>query len=95
MSNTEDVRRVMTASINAEALSVEEKDLCEKYGQLWDTQQLQQDYTVHGFMAPFVKVTRKSDNVDGLMMFSHHPRWYHSFEPTEHDRSSGIRIQPI
>ena len=89
---TEESRRIMTDTINEEAQTSSEDQLREKYGQLWNTKQLQEDYEVHGFMAPFIKVTRKSDNVDGLLMFSHHPRWYHSFKPEAHDRSHGISI---
>ena len=49
------------------------------YGQVWDTQELQADFQVHGFLAPFVVVTRKSDDVKGSLMFSHKPRYYYSF----------------
>jgi len=45
----------------------------------WDTAQLSQDFIVHGFMAPFVVVTRKADNVKGSMTFTHSPRFYFDF----------------
>ena len=70
-----------------------EEELYAEHGQLWNTKQLQEDYTVHGFMAPQVKVTRKSDGVDGLLTFQHHPRFYFAFQASAHDRSSGISIQ--
>lgn len=85
-------RRMLKADLDEEAKTLTKEELAEKYGQLWNTQELQRDYTVYEFLAPFVKVTRKSDGVDGLLMFSHHPRYYHSFKATEHDRDSGIRI---
>lgn len=72
---------------------MDEEALRAKHGQLWDTKQLQQDFEVHGFMAPFAKVTRKSDNVDGLIQFQHHPRFYFNFKVEAHDRSSGISIE--
>jgi len=49
--------------------------------QLWTTGQLQQDFEVIGFCAPFVKVKRKSDNVIGMMEFDHMPRVYYDFIP--------------
>jgi hypothetical protein len=57
-----------------------EAEMKEKYGQLWDTTQLQADFTVLGFQAPLVAVARKSDGAKGSMVFQHQPRFYHSFE---------------
>jgi hypothetical protein len=51
------------------------------HGQVWDTEELQRDYTVTGFLAPFVGVVRKSDGVEGSMMFQARPRFYFGFEP--------------
>ena len=45
----------------------------------WNTQELSRDFTVHGFMAPFVVVTRKADGVKGTLEFTHNPRWYFGF----------------
>jgi len=47
----------------------------------YDPAQLQEHFTVHGFLAPFVTVTRKADGVKGVMMFSHNPRFYFDFTP--------------
>jgi hypothetical protein len=74
---TEAIRRELVAAINAgsrEALEAE-------YGQVWDTAQLGEDFNVTGFAAPFVVVTRKSDNAKGSLCFQHHPRFYFSFQP--------------
>lgn len=49
-------------------------------GQTWDTTQLQEDYTVEGFSAPFVVVKRKSDSVRGTLEFTHRPRVYFNFK---------------
>lgn len=50
-------------------------------GQTWDTQQLQEDFKVVGFSAPFVVVIRKSDGVKGSLEFKHSPRIYFGFRP--------------
>jgi len=49
-------------------------------GQVWDTDELSRDFTVTGFLAPFVGVTRKSDGVRGTLTFQHHPRFYWGFK---------------
>ena len=51
----------------------------QAYGQVWDTDELQANFKVASFMAPFVFVTRKSDGKKGSLKFSHRPRFYHSF----------------
>ena len=53
--------------------------MSDKYGQIWNTQELKNDFEVEGFMAPFVMARRKSDNKPGTLMFQHHPRYYFSF----------------
>lgn len=52
----------------------------EDWGQVWDTQQLSNDFEVLGYMAPYVVVIRKSDNKRGSLMFQHQPRYYFAFE---------------
>jgi len=76
---TESIRRHMTKEINAVEGSRE--DLEARYGKVWDTSELQEEFTVSGFMAPFVVVCRKSDGVKGSMAFQHDPRFYFSFSP--------------
>jgi hypothetical protein len=71
---TEALRREMIEMNYPQAVS-------EKAQQRWDTQELQRDFVVHGFLAPFVLVTRKSDNVRGALMFTHSPRSYFDFKP--------------
>ena len=57
-----------------------EREILEaEQGQVWDTAELQEDYTVEGFMAPFVVVVRKSDGVKGALQFQHSPRYYYRF----------------
>ena len=76
---TEAIRKSMLKKINAEPGSKE--DLEARYGDVWDTQQLQEHFTVLSFLAPFCVVLRKSDGVRGSVMFQHNPRFYHSFKP--------------
>jgi hypothetical protein len=45
--------------------------------QTWSTQQLQEDFEVIGFQAPYVVVRRKSDQQLGTV----HPRLYWGFVP--------------
>ena len=74
---TEAPRRAMVAAINA--MNDEQlKQISED--QEWDTTQLQQDFEVTGFMAPFCLVRRKSDGKKGTLMFRHDPRVYFGFK---------------
>lgn len=50
-----------------------------KADQRWNTEELQRDFTVVGFMAPFVVVIRKADCVKGTLEFVHSPRVYFNF----------------
>lgn len=76
---TETIRRLQLVEINAkpgnrEALEAE-------HGQVWDTQQLGEEFNVEGFMAPYVIVRRRADGQRGSLMFQHQPRFYFGFEP--------------
>jgi len=48
--------------------------------QTWTTAEMQEEFTVSGFCAPYVEVTRKSDGATGLLAFNGQPRVYHSFK---------------
>jgi len=76
---TETICRQMVAEINANPGSREYLEVM--HGQVWDTGELQDDFQVLGFMAPFVVARRRSDGVRGSLMFQHDPRLYHSFKP--------------
>jgi hypothetical protein len=54
-------------------------DLAANEDQTWTTDELQQDFDVLGFAAPFIVVTRKSDGVKGTLEFTSQPRIYFSF----------------
>jgi hypothetical protein len=76
---TEDLRRQRLVEINAEPGG--RAALEAKYGQVWETQQLAEDFEVIGFMAPLVVVRRKGDGVKGSLEFQHSPRMYFNFIP--------------
>ena len=78
---TEEIRRERLAEINAAPGSREALEA--QYGQVWDTSQLAEDFTVIGFMAPLVVVRRRADGVKGSLEFQHNPRLYFSFQPHE------------
>ena len=76
---TETIRREMVKEINAAPGS--RQYLEQEHGQVWDTDQLRQEFDVLGFMAPLIVVSRKSDGVKGSLMFQHDPRLYFGFQP--------------
>ena len=53
-----------------------EKALAADPDRKWTTAQLQEDFEVLGYMAPFVAVRRKSDGARGSLEFTHSPRIY-------------------
>lgn len=58
---------------------MERDELQNKFGQVWNTRELQEDFEVISFRAPFVAVVRKSDGKSGTLQFQHSPRYYYSF----------------
>jgi hypothetical protein len=79
MDETENARRSLVAEINSAPGSKEYLEA--KYGKVYDTSELQDEFEALGFMAPFIVVRRRSDGVRGSLMFQHSPRLYHSFKP--------------
>lgn len=76
---TEAIRRKLVAEINLVPGSREALEAAN--GQVWDTNQLQDEFDVIGFMAPIIAVRRKSDGIKGSLMFQHSPRFYFNFQP--------------
>ena len=76
---TEPIRRQRLVEINTEPGT--RKALEAKYGQVWDTNQLAEDFEVIGFSAPLVVVRRKADGMKGSLEFQHNPRYYFAFHP--------------
>ena len=75
---TETIRRQMIKEINAVPNGREYLEA--QHGQVWDTNQLTEDFTVEGFMAPVVVVRRKADGQRGSLTFQHNPRFYFGFQ---------------
>ena len=75
---TESIRRQEVAAINAQPGSREALEA--KYGQVWSTDEMREDFDALGFMAPYISVSRKCDGVKGSLQFQHAPRFYYSFE---------------
>lgn len=80
-------RRELAALINSNPQPRE--SIAKEFGQVWDTEELGQDFEVQGFLAPFVVATRKSDGVVGSLFFQHHPRFYFAFKPHEDEAVGG------
>ena len=76
---TEPIRRELLAEINAQPGSREALEA--EHGQVWNTQQLGEDFEVIGFAAPLVVVKRRKDGVKGSLFFQHNPRFYFGFQP--------------
>lgn len=84
---TEGVRRFLVGVINSSLLEDEAErlnQLVEEFGadNVWDTQGVQRDFEIIGFMAPFVVARRRADNVKGSLTFCHSPRFYFDFKPS-------------
>ncbi len=78
MDPTENVRREMVDKINSFKRTKEE--LQRIYGEVYNTSELNEQFDVIGFMAPFITVRRFLDNVKGTLMFQDQPRYYFSFK---------------
>ena len=50
-----------------------------KYGRLWSTSELTEEFEVVGFLAPLVVVRRRSDGQMGSLEFQGTPRFYFNF----------------
>jgi hypothetical protein len=74
---TEAARRERLVEINAEPGSREALDA--EHGQVWNTEQLTQEFEVLGFLAPLVVVRRRAGGVKGSLEFQHSPRLYWGF----------------
>lgn len=76
---TEAFRRSLVQELDM--MAAERASLEEKHGQVWDTSELQRDFEVLGFLAPFVGVRRRADGVRGSLLFQASPRFYFGFTP--------------
>jgi hypothetical protein len=74
IDDTESVRRDMLATGQPQA------DLAATTGERWDHEQVRDAFEIIGFMAPFAVAIRKSTGKKGTLMFTHHPRFYFSWQ---------------
>lgn len=77
----ENMRRVATTIINA--LEAGKAQLEEIYGvgNVWNTEEMREEFEIESFCAPCCVARRKKDGVRGLFTFQHSPRFYFQFEP--------------
>lgn len=76
---TERARRLAVALINFSPGSREALEADYGADNVFDTDQVRELFVVHGFMAPYVTVTRKSDGANGTLLFQHSPQFYFDF----------------
>jgi len=76
---TEAIRRQRMVEINLVPGSREA--LKAEHGQVWDTDQLSDDFEAIGFMAPLIVVRHRADGVKGSLEFQHSPRLYFNWKP--------------
>jgi hypothetical protein len=76
---TETIRRERMAELAANVGN--RAELEARYGKVWDTNQLREEFEVIGFMAPLVVVRRLPDGQKGSLEFQGNPRLYFNFEP--------------
>jgi len=75
---TESVRREMIREHN----SMCREDIAAKYNSnVYDTEELQAEFEVLSFLAPFVFVKEKATGRKGTLKFQHMPRYYWGFVP--------------
>lgn len=74
--STEEVRRALVPTMPAELAAA-----IERGEEIWTTAELQADFRVLGFAAPFVIVERRGDGVKGTLTFTHSPRHYFGWKP--------------
>ncbi len=72
VDETEDIRRALQVLINEGTIKPD--------AQTWTTDDLQKDFEVLGFAAPFVVVRRKADGKKGSLAFRHSPRIYFGWQ---------------
>ena len=83
---TENARKIHMVLINegyAENEIDRYNELIDQYGEnnVWSSDQISKEFSIEGFMAPYVVGTRKCDNVRGSLTFTHSPRFYFDFIP--------------
>jgi hypothetical protein len=75
---TETLRRERVRELNSQPETTRES-LEARHGQVWTTDEMAQEFSVTGFMAPYVVVSRKTDGQVGSLEFAHSPRFYFNY----------------
>jgi len=87
-------QRVVIASDDEECLDTRRREIIQEVNavpktrrelealgnDVWDTQELAEDFEVLGFRSPFVIVESRIDGTRGSLMFQNDPRFYFHFE---------------
>lgn len=74
---TENVRRFEQMVINSMPMEALKEYI---YDRTWTTEELQEEFIVLRFLAPYVIVKRKDTGEEGTMQFRHHPRIYFNYQ---------------
>ncbi len=77
---TGSIRRDIVHDINSNPGNREQLE--KQYGEVYTTDEVDELFEITGFIAPFVVVRRRADDVKGTMMFQDNPRYYFSFKET-------------
>ena len=74
---SEEIRRHEVARLDRRR---QEREQLERiYGQVWDTDELTEQFEVLGFRAPYVVVRDLDPREEGSLKFQHEPRYYFSW----------------
>jgi hypothetical protein len=78
VDETEAIRRNRQDVLN---LYAGEREVLEtRYGKVWNTDELREEFEVLVFMAPLVVVRCLADGKKGSLEFQHHPRFYFNWQ---------------
>jgi hypothetical protein len=75
---SEPIRRARVAELSAEA--AQRAELEERYGDVWDVEQMRLRYEVIGFAAPLVVVRDRKSGKLGSLEFQGSPRFYFNWQ---------------
>ena len=62
---------------------IDHKALEAKFGKVWTTQELEQDFVVTAFVGSTVVVRRKADDTVGTLEFTNRPHLFYNFQPNK------------
>lgn len=78
---SDDERMRMTLIIIGQPEELLERLRKEEPLNIWSPADFRRDFDALGFMAPLVHARRKLTGEDGILMFTHLPRWYFGWIP--------------